>query len=488
MTMHAAFLADIAASAEEGPRLVYADWLDEHGDADRARFIRAQCRLARLGPCDPERFGLEIAAEELLAEHGKKWLKPLAKVGTRVEFARGFPHRIALPVARFVERGEAALAAAPTLREYRPLQHAAAWDGLLKCPALGKLTSLDAGYAKLGAARVAALAACPLLAGLRSLNVSGSAMRRRGLAALIASRHLAGLRRLDLRGNELGDAGVGAFAASPNFPALEALDVSANGLSAAGVAALARSPLAARLKELAVREERGGDAEAVAFAAGRWPSLRKLSLSLGQMTTAGISALAACPSLSGLRELHLAWEGGQTCAALFASPHLEKLERLALLSTAGPGSLEALAGSPMLANLRGLVIERCDRGMDAVLAAPASAGLVELRYAGYGEGVNAAARRFARAGHLRGLRKLSFGPRHSRDTSWVPEFVGSAHLAGVVALELTAIDAAALEAVVASPHLGGLRRLRLSAPPFCPRAEWCQKLDGRFGPGVATLS
>src|SRR5207253_2059718 len=28
------------------PRLVYADWLEEHGDPDRAEYIRLQCRLA----------------------------------------------------------------------------------------------------------------------------------------------------------------------------------------------------------------------------------------------------------------------------------------------------------------------------------------------------------------------------------------------------------------------------------------------------------
>src|SRR5262249_52273565 len=30
------------------PRLVFADWLEEHGDEARARFIRLQCRWSRL--------------------------------------------------------------------------------------------------------------------------------------------------------------------------------------------------------------------------------------------------------------------------------------------------------------------------------------------------------------------------------------------------------------------------------------------------------
>lgn len=33
---------------DDTPRLVFADWLDEHGDPERAEFIRVQCELARL--------------------------------------------------------------------------------------------------------------------------------------------------------------------------------------------------------------------------------------------------------------------------------------------------------------------------------------------------------------------------------------------------------------------------------------------------------
>ena len=46
MTREEAFLADILEHPDEdGPRLVYADWLEDQGDADRAEFIRAQLEL-----------------------------------------------------------------------------------------------------------------------------------------------------------------------------------------------------------------------------------------------------------------------------------------------------------------------------------------------------------------------------------------------------------------------------------------------------------
>jgi uncharacterized protein (TIGR02996 family) len=52
-TDHAAFLRCICERpAEDGPRLVYADWLEEQGDGDRAEFIRVQVELAGSFACD----------------------------------------------------------------------------------------------------------------------------------------------------------------------------------------------------------------------------------------------------------------------------------------------------------------------------------------------------------------------------------------------------------------------------------------------------
>ena len=44
-----ALLAAIRANPEEDtPRLMFADWLDEHGEPERAEFIRLQCEIALL--------------------------------------------------------------------------------------------------------------------------------------------------------------------------------------------------------------------------------------------------------------------------------------------------------------------------------------------------------------------------------------------------------------------------------------------------------
>jgi uncharacterized protein (TIGR02996 family) len=62
-----------AVCAEPGddvPRLAYADYLDENGQADRAEFIRVQVELARLPGHDPRRLGLGLREAALLRQHG----------------------------------------------------------------------------------------------------------------------------------------------------------------------------------------------------------------------------------------------------------------------------------------------------------------------------------------------------------------------------------------------------------------------------------
>src|SRR4051794_586533 len=69
---------------DDTPRLVYADWLQEHGDEDRAELIRVQCELARL-PGDRrvgrKRRPVLVAREaELLAAYRSVWPGELRRV------------------------------------------------------------------------------------------------------------------------------------------------------------------------------------------------------------------------------------------------------------------------------------------------------------------------------------------------------------------------------------------------------------------------
>jgi uncharacterized protein (TIGR02996 family) len=74
LTHDDAFLAGIIESPDDdAPRLIYADWLEEHGREERAEFIRVLCELARLGEDDPRRGELGARERELLARHEQTW-------------------------------------------------------------------------------------------------------------------------------------------------------------------------------------------------------------------------------------------------------------------------------------------------------------------------------------------------------------------------------------------------------------------------------
>ena len=66
MTDHDALLAAILAAPEDdAPRLIYADWLEEHGQADRAAFIRVGCEAARLDSlCSKSKSGETCTYDE----------------------------------------------------------------------------------------------------------------------------------------------------------------------------------------------------------------------------------------------------------------------------------------------------------------------------------------------------------------------------------------------------------------------------------------
>jgi len=74
-SLRAAVLAD---SDDDLPRLVYADWLDESGDPDGARFLRAQIALAALPEWNPQAVALRRTQPEWdLSEARRVGLPPL---------------------------------------------------------------------------------------------------------------------------------------------------------------------------------------------------------------------------------------------------------------------------------------------------------------------------------------------------------------------------------------------------------------------------
>lgn len=124
ITEHDAFMAAIIEhKAEDWPRLQYADWLEEHGQHDRADLIRVQCELWGKPDCPDWCDGnCRVAAlrrreREILAGHD--WLPvllPLPIVTRWVRFfstSRGFVSAIALSAEDWLKYADALTSATP---------------------------------------------------------------------------------------------------------------------------------------------------------------------------------------------------------------------------------------------------------------------------------------------------------------------------------------------------------------------------------------
>jgi uncharacterized protein (TIGR02996 family) len=121
------------------PRLAYADWLDERGhegDADRAMFVRVQCRLAALRAgarchqpgagaddgcddsdcprCGPERDLFWLERE--LWERVGCWGLPVGVGSNQATWRRGFIDEVELPAGAWARHGDEILSRHPVAR------------------------------------------------------------------------------------------------------------------------------------------------------------------------------------------------------------------------------------------------------------------------------------------------------------------------------------------------------------------------------------
>jgi uncharacterized protein (TIGR02996 family) len=195
-TPEQAFLQDILANPDDdAPRLIFADWLEEHGDALRAEFIRVQCELARLAEDDPRLRKLAQRAYRLSLRYEPIWQKTLPEwTGyLRINLERGFGASVNTTARTFLKL------ATKAMREF-PIQEANL-DGVADCieklcrnPQLARLRSLCLDDYRLNDKNVVCLVGCPKLAGLRRLIIRAHhGIGLRGARALAESPHLSGL-------------------------------------------------------------------------------------------------------------------------------------------------------------------------------------------------------------------------------------------------------------------------------------------------------
>ncbi|HZY86359.1 MAG TPA: TIGR02996 domain-containing protein [Gemmataceae bacterium] len=293
-----AFLADVIEHPDDdAPRLVYADWLDDHGDADRAEFIRLQCEVAKLEQWDARRPELLRRQKGLLRLHARQWGEGVVKNLYGAEFRRGFVEIADLPPKVF-------LANADDLFRRFPLRRLKlgssfgdpAVRALAASPHLARFTELEIPYSRMTAAGLEALVSSPHVRGLKVLEIDFNGIGPQGARAVAESPHLAGLTALTLRSCEIGSAGAEAVAGSPHLAGLEKLDLMVNQIDDAGARALAASPHLVYLAELSLWNNRVGPAGARALVSVRRPRLMRLYLSCNPLGYEGALALAQSPT------------------------------------------------------------------------------------------------------------------------------------------------------------------------------------------------
>ena len=329
--------AVFARFADDGPRLLYADFLDDSGAPERAELIRVQLALARLSEDDPLRPALCDRQDELLTRNRAAWTAHLAGLVETVDFRRGVPDSASVDAATFLERGEE-LFARLRVRRLSLRDAAPVMTKLAASPLLARVRELDLCNCDLGNGGVNLLARSPFLENLHALDLGFNRIEDSGVNLLARSSAFPNLTTLALNDNDtIGDAGATALAESPFFAGLTGLDLSGNDIGDAGLGAVIASKSLTRLHSLRVTGNRIGDAGVARLA--RAPLFARvtktqpeLSLRANMIGPAGAAALAACPALAACTALDLShnYLSDSGVAALLRSPHIGRLQALRL--------------------------------------------------------------------------------------------------------------------------------------------------------------
>lgn len=201
MSDKTALLRAIAAHPDEDtPRLAFADYLDETGNADRAAFIRGQIELARLKDDSMHRREVAFRCRQLLDAHEEAWLDPRDAFSFDWNWSRGFVETFATSPAD-LDMQDAGLFRTHPFRRLWVWELNGNADGVELIPAGNNLTALD-------------------LIG-NNLNVNQ-------LKKLAKMKHLPHLRELGLMFNALRDTAVKVLCGEPFFQRLELIRLGAN--------------------------------------------------------------------------------------------------------------------------------------------------------------------------------------------------------------------------------------------------------------------
>lgn len=446
---------------DDTPRLAYADWLDDGGDAARAEFVRVQVALARLPDAHPDRPALEDREHDLLAAHEPAWLGVPADAVFEWEWERGFLNEVACGPAALLDHGPDLFARHP-VRRWRVLQTEGVHDD--RFPAAGRtrgdhLEAIDLTAVGQPLAGVGPFLAAHPYPRLRELALADRDGHNPGgqFTALPDLFSRCGFRgqltrvRLDEIGliHHRGPCDLGPIAAALGTCRLESLDLSGLWLASRDLTEFLAAPCAETLTRLDLADTELAPAARPGFVRSR-PALASLDLSGTPLAAFALEPLLASPALAGLRDLSISRCGSaaNVVRALHGSPFWRQATALRLADGTVPTRLiEPLFAADGPAGLRTLDLSNnylYDAGVADLCGATWAGNLTWLGLTS-NYLTDDAAERVARSGRFPHLRTLHLSYNHTRDD----DFAGSISDRGVVAL-------------ASSPGLANLRTLALT--------------------------
>jgi uncharacterized protein (TIGR02996 family) len=290
MAEYLGFLKDICAHPDDDDiRLIYADWLEDNGQPERAEFIRVQCELHRLPADDPSRQQLERREAELLAAYRDTWLNCLPDfcgVYWRPYFHRGFVEGVEAGTWSAFESQAAAIFAAGPVQHLLVRQLNRPLKEILSSPHLLHLTHLDIRHQVLYYEAASSLAQSSYLARCKRLTLVRTGTSVYGIARLIDSVHLDAMTALHLSFTRIGDVGVSTLVKMPRVARLTSLKLHGTSICDRGAAALANSPHLSQLTDLYLADNYIGTRGAWARAESpHLAGVRHLDLRLNRIPT-----------------------------------------------------------------------------------------------------------------------------------------------------------------------------------------------------------
>ncbi len=388
----ALYSAILASPDDDTLRLIYADALEEGGEAERAAFIRSQIEDSHVPEYEPGAIRRAHIEQDYQTAALSESQLPQLPEGLRWApnpFRRGFPAAVQTEDAdAFLQHAADLFSLAPveslelTVARLPEVQRFARspWHNRLVRLSIAQGLGRHAAGGLLGATDYQRLRELHIGAGLSTPSTTSSIVRSRTFRQLTAlsCRDDGGggrtvvnelvqlsdppnLKTLDLSGNRLSDGPLRQLLAASTLKTIEKLDLSENNLGAVSTAILARAEL---------------------------PQLRSLQLNRTRPEEDGVRELASAKFLRRLRSLslggnHLHWSAAESLAASEGVANLSVLDLRE--NRLGDFGAAALAQSPNFQRLLKLDLSDNqieDDGADELVASPHLEGLLHLNLSG----------------------------------------------------------------------------------------------------------